>query len=160
MTEALDRAEAALALCEDIALSDGYVGAHLYAALRALVAEHRRVLAELDEAHAHFQVQEARIREARRVKPPTYLALDLWMAMGMGAREFDAYYERNGWADTWANLLGEVRKTFRGETCGWVENGEPCVISIVGHIGRHMGASDVGSSEPLPLTPDGQEKNR
>ena len=32
------------------------------AALRALITEHRRLLAELDEAHAHFQVQEARIR--------------------------------------------------------------------------------------------------
>jgi hypothetical protein len=87
----------------------------------------------------------------KKTEPPIYLALDLWMALGLDDREFDAYYDRNGWADTWSNLLGRVREHFRGETCGWVtEDGEPCVIDIAGHVGPHMGASDVGASEPLP----------
>ena len=84
-------------------------------------------------------------------KPPAYLALDLWMALGLDDREFDAYYERNGWADTWSNLLAEVRRSVRMETCSAVTpEGEPCVMQMLGHVGPHMGASDVGTAEPLP----------
>lgn len=81
---------------------------------------------------------------------PVYLALDLWMALGMPSNGFDGYYERNGWADTWANLLDAVRRQSGRKECPIIADGEGCVL-INGHIGPHMGASDVGSSEPLPL---------
>lgn len=81
--------------------------------------------------------------------PDAYLALDLWSALGLDASDFDAYYERNGWAGTWANLLGEIRSRSL-PACDRVEYGEQCEL-IGGHIGPHMGASDVGSSEPLPF---------
>ena len=81
---------------------------------------------------------------------PAYLALDLWMALGIPSNGFDGYYERNGWADTWANLLDAVRRQSGRKECPIVADGEGCVL-INGHIGPHMGASDVGSSEPLPL---------
>lgn len=82
-------------------------------------------------------------------KPPVYLAVDLWMALGMDSREFDAYYDRNGWADTWSNLLARVRTLSGRQVCPIVVDGEPCVL-LDRHVGPHMGASDVGSSEPLP----------
>ena len=82
--------------------------------------------------------------------PPAYLALDLWMALGMPSNGFDGYYERNGWADTWANLLDAIRRQSGRKECPIIADGEGCVL-INGHIGPHMGASDVGSSEPLPL---------
>lgn len=86
--------------------------------------------------------------------PPIYLALDLWQAMGMDSREFDAYYERNGWADTWANLLGDVREKYGRQVCGAENDGEVCVM-LAPHIGPHMSAEDVGSFEPLPIHTDG-----
>ena len=82
--------------------------------------------------------------------PDAYLALDLWIALGLDSRDFDAYYERNGWANTWANLLGEIRSRSL-PACAVIEYGEQCEL-IGGHIGPHMGASDVGSSEPLPFS--------
>jgi hypothetical protein len=80
--------------------------------------------------------------------PPAYLALDLWVALGMDSNDFDAYYERNGWADTWANLLAAVRDK---PTC-WepVDPDDYCCLSE-GHGGPHYGSRDVGLSEPLPL---------
>jgi hypothetical protein len=95
----------------------------------------------------------------KHTKPPVYLAVDLWMAMGMDSREFDAYYDRNGWADTWANLLAHVRRTYGRLPCRYaVEDGEDCVL-MNGHTGPHMGASDVGSSEPLPLSTHPSERH-
>lgn len=88
--------------------------------------------------------------------PPVYLALDLWQALDLPMREFDSYYERNGWADTWSNLLAEVRRSARFDACTAVtDDGEPCVMQMLGHIGPHIGASDVGSSEPLPVPQKG-----
>ena len=81
--------------------------------------------------------------------PPAYLALDLWMALGAPVGEFDAYYERNGWANSWSNLLGEVRKVFRPR-CGQDADGEPCVLTEGHGNSPHYGASDVGASEPIP----------
>lgn len=81
--------------------------------------------------------------------PPVYLALDLWMALGMHSSAFDGYYDRNGWADTWANLLDAVRSQSGRKECPIIADGEGCVL-LNGHIGPHTGASDVGSSEPLP----------
>lgn len=81
--------------------------------------------------------------------PPVYLACDLWMALGLPVGEFDRYYSRNGWADTWSNLLHEVRKHFRS-SCGIDVAGEPCVL-MANHLAPHYGASDVGSSDPLPI---------
>lgn len=96
--------------------------------------------------------------------PPVYLALDLWMALGMPSNGFDGYYERNGWADTWANLLDAIRRQSGRKECPIIADGEGCVL-INGHTGPHMGVSDVGSAEPLPLvgaavsTPQDTEAN-
>lgn len=82
---------------------------------------------------------------------PVYLALDIWQALNLPVREFDSYYKRNGWADTWSNLTAEVRRSARFEVCtALTDEGEPCVMQILGHIGPHMGAGDVGAYEPLP----------
>ncbi len=80
---------------------------------------------------------------------PVYLAADLWDALGAPAGDFDAYYERNRWADTWSNLLGTVRDRFRPK-CGQDTEGEPCVLTA-GHLPPHYGPSDVGSHEPVPV---------
>ncbi len=66
MTEALDNAEAALSAAR-VAQWNRVMPepVTLMNALEALASEHRRLLAELDEAHAHFQVQEGRIRALR-----------------------------------------------------------------------------------------------
>jgi len=81
--------------------------------------------------------------------PPIYLALDLWMALGMESNDFDAYYERNGWANTWSALLNEVRKDHR-QKCGVVTEEGPCVL-YQHTIGPHMMADDVGYGESLPV---------
>lgn len=85
--------------------------------------------------------------------PSTYLALDLWMALDLPIDAFDGYYERNGWGTTWAVLLHEVR-TMRDSAPCWepAGNGERCVLLPHGDTMPHMGASDVGQSEPLPVT--------
>ena len=82
-------------------------------------------------------------------QPPVYLALDLWQALGLPVEEFDGYYDRNGWADTWSNLLDPARRRFGRGECGKDAGGEPCVLT--GEHLVHYGASDVGSSEPLPF---------
>ncbi len=83
--------------------------------------------------------------------PPAYLALDLWMALGLSPRDFDAYLERNGWADTWANLLDGVRRKSGRRGCSkHTETPRERCVLIAGHVGPCMGASDVGSSERLP----------
>lgn len=81
--------------------------------------------------------------------PPAYLAQDLWMALGLPVKEFDGYFQRNRWANTWANLLSAVRGP--AAVCGAYVDGEVCVLAPH-NIGPHMGRSDVGSSEPLPFT--------
>jgi len=84
-------------------------------------------------------------------QPPVYLALDVWQALGLGMREFDGYYERNGWADTWSNVLHQVRVRAGAQPClELTDDGEPCTL-LVHATGPHYGQSDVGSSEPLPL---------
>ena len=93
--------------------------------------------------------------EAREEKPPVYLASDLWSALRLPDAEFDGYYERNGWADTWSNLLAEVRLRSGARSCGEDADGEPCVLMTESHL-VHYGASDVGSSEPLPA-PEARE---
>ena len=108
----------------------------------------------------HFKAgYEQGYTDARHVKamdstPPVYLAVDLWMAMGLEVGEFDAYYGRNGWADTWSNLLGAVREKYGRQVCGAENDGEVCVM-LAPHIGPHMSAEDVGSFEPLPVHTDG-----
>ncbi|MFK4760319.1 hypothetical protein ACI3KS_05225 [Microbacterium sp. ZW T5_45] len=82
-------------------------------------------------------------------RPPVYLAADLWQALGAPTSDFDAYYERNGWADTWSNVLGVVRDRFRPK-CGQATDGEACVLTA-GHLPPHYGSSDVGSSERVPI---------
>ena len=82
-----------------------------------------------------------------RTSPPVYLALDLWMALGLDADDFDAYYAQNGWADTWSTLLGVVRGP---KACGAEVDGGTCVLSPHSESAPHYGADDVGASKPLP----------
>jgi len=90
---------------------------------------------------------------------PAYLALDLWMALGLSSRDFDAYLERNGWADTWANLLDGVRRKSGRRGCSkHTETPRERCVLIAGHVGPCMGASDVGSSERLPGAAFGGEQ--
>lgn len=79
--------------------------------------------------------------------PPAYLALDLWMALGFDSGEFDAYYEHNGFGDTWAKLLNVVKgpRTPCAEPVG---SGDWCVLAE-GHEGPHYGAEDVGPPNDL-----------
>ncbi len=89
--------------------------------------------------------------------PPAELAADLWMALDLPIDEFNGYYERNGWADTWAALGDRVRQlSGRGRCWEPAGYGERCVLRVgVGgkpHFGPHYGSSDVGSGEPLPTT--------
>lgn len=39
-----------------------------------------------------------------------WMALDLWVALGMDSRAFDAYVDAVGLASTWSTLLGRVRE--------------------------------------------------
>lgn len=88
MTKAADRAREALASMEKIG-NDGWClcvenGAQgrVESALSDLIAEHDRLARELDEAHAHFAIQEGRIREARALipEPPTEVSVEEWSA--------------------------------------------------------------------------------
>lgn len=91
-------------------------------------------------------------------RPPVYLAADLWDALGAPTSDFDAYLERNGWANTWSNLLVAVRDRLRPK-CGHDVEGESCVLSA-GHLLPHYGPSDVGSHEPVPVPePQGESSD-
>ncbi|MFB9283144.1 hypothetical protein [Pseudoclavibacter helvolus] len=119
----------------------------------SLVAEDDAALEELADAVLSSLALEP---EARKEKPPVHLASDLWSALRLPDAEFDGYYERNGWADTWSNLLAEVRLRSGARSCGEDADGEPCVLMTESHL-VHYGASDVGSSEPLPA-PEAREE--
>lgn len=79
--------------------------------------------------------------------PPVYLAADVWSALRLPDAGFAGYYERNGWAETWAVLMAAVRGPGR---CGRDVDGAPCVLAPHSESTPCHGASDVGSSEPLP----------
>lgn len=89
--------------------------------------------------------------------PPAYLALDLWMALGFDSRDFDAYYERNGWANTWSNLLAGVRDIVGREYCLQVVDNEYCQLDA-GHIGPHMGESDCQHVHEAPISETGDDR--
>lgn len=89
--------------------------------------------------------------------PPTYLALDVWQALGLPVDQFDGYYERNGWAETWAVLMAAVRGPAQ---CERPVDGDVCVLAPHSESNPCYAASDVGSSEPLPFppaVPDGED---
>lgn len=72
--------------------------------------------------------------------------LDLWVALGLPDAEFEGYYERNGYAETWAALLDAARVT---PLCGAPTDSGPCVLRQ--HAGPvHYAADDVGRGEALP----------
>ena len=108
--------------------------------------EREAMRAALESAHPAGERHDAEEREA---EPPVYLALDVWQALGLPVGEFDSYYERNGWADTWANLMYAPGGVSRRPICGVAVGGEACVLREHGN-GPHMGAGDVGSTEALP----------
>lgn len=147
-------------LSEREALVERYLGEHGHHAdarhgfLSGLAAgfhrtEAPRVIERHDLVMPIYEDTEVPEPSAERPGPPVYLAADLWDALGAPTSEFDSYYARNGWADTWANLLGTVRDHFKPK-CGHDTDGEPCVLTS-GHLPPHYGASDVGRSEPVPV---------
>ena len=84
--------------------------------------------------------------------PDGYLALDLWMALGLDDNLFDDYYSRNDWANTWSALLNAVREQHL-ERCDFVTEEGRCVLFKHAENHVHYTAEDVGSSEPLPFEP-------
>lgn len=101
------------------------------------------------QALADSLADEGYLRTPGEQEPPTYLALDLWVALGCDPAAFDAYYERHGWAETWAALLHAVREARGERPCGEMVDGEPCVL-LPHTMTPHTGASDVGSGEHVP----------
>lgn len=99
-------------------------------------------------------------KRVRRASPPAYLAADVWMALGLNSREFDGYFDRNGWAETWAALCDRVRDLSGRGHCLAPVDGEFCGLRPHA-VGPHMGPSDLGRGEPLPTAePDVEGSNR
>ncbi|MHD0300886.1 hypothetical protein RCF19_33900 [Rhodococcus qingshengii] len=46
----------------------------------------------------------------------SWMTLDLWTDLGKNDKDFDAEYERQGFGDLWATLLGEVRTLVQATT--------------------------------------------
>ncbi|MER5836932.1 DUF3310 domain-containing protein, partial [Streptomyces sp. NPDC002130] len=46
----------------------------------------------------------------------SWMTLDLWTDLGKNDKDFDAEYERQGFGDLWATLLGEVRALVQATT--------------------------------------------
>jgi len=46
----------------------------------------------------------------------SWMTLDLWTYLGKNDKDFDAEYERQGFGDLWATLLGEVRARIQSTT--------------------------------------------
>ncbi|MFE2994147.1 hypothetical protein ACFXG4_03935 [Nocardia sp. NPDC059246] len=106
-----------------------------------------RLSRELDVAQARVAELEQQAKKRIRSVQVEY-AFDLWMALGCPTNAFYGYLERNGIADTWANLLAVVRDTFRPK-CGQPTDGGPCVLSEH-EIGPCYSREDVGVSESVP----------
>lgn len=79
--------------------------------------------------------------------PPTYLALDLWMALGFDSEEFGAYCEQNGFGNTWAKLLDVVKGPQR--PCAEPVDSDNWCVLREGHGGPHYAVSDVGPPNDL-----------
>ncbi|WP_311053572.1 hypothetical protein [Rhodococcus qingshengii] len=85
----------------------------------------------------------------------SWMTLDLWTDLGKNDKDFDAEYERQGFGDLWATLLGEVRALVQATTPAPAEPAEeetkaeevctgsgghhlyPCVLPD-GHAGVHV----------------------
>lgn len=139
-----------------------HTAAKYYRQMREAETARARAMARIEELSEHlgipyvYETGNGPVRSA--VTPPIYLAADLWDALGAPIADFDAYYERNRWADTWANLLGVVRDRVKPK-CGQGVEGEKCVLTA-GHLPPHYGSSDVGRSEPVPVPePQGEQSD-
>lgn len=76
-----------------------------------------------------------------------YMILDLWMASGRDAIEFETFVDEHGDADTWSLLLAEVRCK---PQCGARTDSGPCVLSQHDPRLPHYAADDVASPVRLP----------
>jgi hypothetical protein len=76
------------------------------------------------------------------------LCLDVWMALGLDVALFEDYYQRNGYATTWSELMARVRALALPPNPCFVQ--EWCVL-LGGHLGVCYAADDLGSGAPLPL---------
>lgn len=110
-----------------------------------MLAQHATDVAEIDRLRAGLRARPA--PAAGQAREPVYLAADVWQALHLPVEEFDGYYERNGWGETWAVLMAAVRGPAK---CGRPVDGEVCVLAPHSESAPCYGASDVGSSEPLP----------
>lgn len=54
-----------------------------------------------------------------------WMALDLWVALGMDSQAFDRYVDAMGWSNTWSSLLGRVRE-IRPVSLGGLEEPGGC----------------------------------
>lgn len=96
----------------------------------------------------------------------SWMTLDLWTDLGKNDKDFDAEYERQGFGDLWATLLGEVRALVQA-----AEPAEdaPCAICNVNET-NHPGVSyyhpfttelgpfdDEGNDRPVPAEPAEEE---
>jgi hypothetical protein len=81
-----------------------------------------------------------------------WMCSDLWTAMGLPPAEFDGYFARNGFGNTWAALLGSIRGPLR---CGKRIDVSWCVLAPHSEDAPCYGAEDVGVSEPLPEATNG-----
>ncbi|MCW2300617.1 hypothetical protein [Rhodococcus erythropolis] len=69
----------------------------------------------------------------------SWMTLDLWTDLGKNDKDFDAEYERQGFGDLWATLLGEVRARIQSTTPAPVEPAEEetkarCLSEIEGWV--------------------------
>lgn len=80
-----------------------------------------------------------------------WMTLQLWMAFRLDSEEFVKYVELEGWATTWARLLGCVRGV-QTPCATWLGDDQWCVFEE-GHSGPHYGPADVGKPNDL-LGPD------
>lgn len=81
-----------------------------------------------------------------------YMVLDLWMASGRDAVEFEDFLQQYGEADAWSLLLDEIRCKPR---CGQLlDDGQRCVLSQHDPRMPHYGPDDVASPVYLPPARD------
>jgi|GEM_PF-2579539 len=75
----------------------------------------------------------------------SWMTLDLWTDLGKKDKDFDAEYERQGFGDLWAILLGEVRALVQATTPAPAEPAEEdtkaelCAVRLCVLPARHSG---------------------
>jgi hypothetical protein len=79
---------------------------------------------------------------------PTYIALDLWMALGLPPEEFETHTRRHTLDGTWAQMLDVIRRTHTPPCWHPMPGGDWCVLQP-GHNAPHYGTEDTGPPNEL-----------